>query len=151
MTPEANFAYINDFFAAVGPAVREHSGFVMKYMGDGLMAAFPRSPDDAAAAALAIPEALRSMEIFRIGIGLHTGPVAVGAVGEASRLQADVMSDVVTVACRLESLTRHYDVAVVMSSDTRDRLSPPMRERTSPLGRTAVKGRVGSIDIFSLA
>ena len=150
MTPEANFAYINDFFAVVGPAVRGHLGFVMKYMGDGLMAVFPRSPDDAAAAALAITEQLREMPHFRIGIGLHTGSVAVGAVGEHSRLQADVMSDAVTVACRLESLTREPEVPVVLSAETCGRLSPALRERTRPLGRTAVKGRVGSIDIHAL-
>ncbi|MFN2377724.1 MAG: AAA family ATPase [Candidatus Binatia bacterium] len=150
MTPERNFAWINEFFAAVGPVVRANSGFVIKYMGDGLMALFPRHPNDAAAAAIAVVDALKDMDDVPIGIGLHTGIVAVGAVGESSRLQADVMSDVVTVACRLESLTRHYDVPVVMSSDTRDGLSEPMRERTRPLGRTAVKGRVGSIDLFSL-
>lgn len=151
MPPEASFAYINEFFALVGPAVREHHGFIMKYMGDGFMALFPRSADDAARTALAIPELLRALPRLRVGIGLHTGPVSVGAVGEKNRIQGDVMSDVANVACRLESLTREHPAGAILSAQTLAGLSEAFRGRTTPLGRVPVKGRVGTVEIHALA
>lgn len=150
MTPEENFVYINEFFALVGPTIRRHRGFVLKYTGDGLMAVFPESADDAAEAALSIPTLLRGRDAVDVGVGLHTGPVAIGAVGERSRVQADVMSDTVTVACRIEALTRQYEVAAVVSAATRDRMSPALQARTRPLGRSLVKGRVGALDVYAL-
>ncbi len=150
MTPEQNFAWINEFFALVGPTVRRHRGFVIKYTGDGLMAVFPGSADDAAEAALDIAARTGGTRAFDVGIGLHTGPVAVGAVGERDRVQADVMSDAVVVACRLESLTRQFDVATIVSSETHRQLGEAMRARTRSLGSAAVKGRVSSVEIYAL-
>lgn len=150
MAPEASFAYVNEFFALAGPAVREHHGFIMKYMGDGFMAVFPRSADDAAGAALAIPGLLESLPGIRVGLGLHSGMVAIGAVGEERRLQGDVMSDVANVACRLESLTRDHAANAIVSAQTHRLLSPPNRQRCRPLGEVPVKGRSGTIDVYSL-
>jgi predicted ATPase/class 3 adenylate cyclase len=150
MTPEESFAYINEFFALAGPAVRKHGGFIMKYMGDGFMAVFPRSADDAAETALAIPRLVAPLPRLRVGIGLHSGAVAIGAVGERSRLQGDVMSDVANVACRLESLTREHAATTILSVQTQRVLSPALRDRTRPLGAVPVKGRIGAVEIFTL-
>ncbi len=150
MTPEQSFAWVNRFFALAGPVVRRHGGFVMKYMGDGFMGVFPHHADDAAATATALLDAAAAIPELAIGIGLHTGPVAVGAVGERSRIQADVMSDVANVATRLESLTRTHGVDVLLSEATRRALSPPWRQATRSLGRVTVKGRSGELDIHAL-
>lgn len=123
----------------------------MKYMGDGFMAVFPRSADDAAATALAIPGLVSSLPLLRVGIGLHSGAVAIGAVGERSRLQGDVMSDVANVACRLESLTRDHAATTLLSARTHELLSKPYQERSTPLGKMPVKGRSGSVEVFLLA
>ncbi|MCB9756746.1 MAG: response regulator, partial [Myxococcales bacterium] len=58
MTPKQNFDFINALLGEVGPVVREHHGFVDKYIGDAIMALFPRGADDAVRGAIAIQHQL---------------------------------------------------------------------------------------------
>lgn len=148
MTPKASFDLVNDFFALLGTAVSEQQGFVIKYMGDGLMALFPRSPADALKAARSIAQRVGDNGKFGIGIGVHTGAVAVGAVGETSRIQADVMSDVANVATRLESLTRSYDPTILVSESTYKGLSSELAATLTPLGKASLKGRDAQLEIY---
>jgi class 3 adenylate cyclase len=151
MTAEDSFEYINRFFALIGPVIREHDGFVIKYMGDGLMALFPQRPDDAVAASQAMLRIVENISALKLGIGIHYGRVSLGAVGEESRIQSDVMSDVANVACRLEALTRELDVASVISSSAWLMLDPPSQSGGRSLGSYFVKGRQETIEIFTLS
>src|SRR5207249_86258 len=54
MTPQENFDFINDFLNVVAPVIRKFHGFVDKYIGDAVMALFPRKADDALDCALEI-------------------------------------------------------------------------------------------------
>lgn len=47
MTPQENFNFINTYLQQISPEIRKHNGFIVKYMGDGLMAVFPEGVDDA--------------------------------------------------------------------------------------------------------
>ena len=47
MTPDENFSFINSYLSRMGPLVREHHGYIDKYVGDSIMALFDRTPDDA--------------------------------------------------------------------------------------------------------
>jgi adenylate cyclase len=47
MTPQENFNFINNYLQQISPEIRKHNGFIVKYMGDGLMAVFPEGVDDA--------------------------------------------------------------------------------------------------------
>ena len=38
MTPDENFAFINAYLEHVGPVIRDHGGFIDKYIGDAIMA-----------------------------------------------------------------------------------------------------------------
>jgi class 3 adenylate cyclase len=44
MTPEENFAFLNSYLGGVGPVIRQHRGFIDKYIGDAVMALFPSEP-----------------------------------------------------------------------------------------------------------
>ena len=46
MTPDENFAFINAYLERMGPVIRDHNGFIDKYIGDAIMALF-ESADDA--------------------------------------------------------------------------------------------------------
>ena len=41
MSPEQNFAFLNEFFAKMAPIIRKYGGVVDKYIGDSIMALFP--------------------------------------------------------------------------------------------------------------
>ena len=40
MTPDENFAFINAYLERMGPVIRDHNGFIDKYIGDAIMALF---------------------------------------------------------------------------------------------------------------
>ena len=82
MTPDENFAFINSYLERMGPVIRDHNGFIDKYIGDAIMALFEQA-DDALRASLAMLDTLASFNVERrrapasppiaIGIGLNTG------------------------------------------------------------------------------
>src|SRR5438445_281284 len=85
--------------AAVLPAIRRHSGRILKRLGDGLMAAFA-SPGAALRAALEMQQAARGV---RLRIGIHAG---------AARSRAgDLIGHEVNLAARIaERARRRFDL-----------------------------------------
>ncbi len=114
MSPDDNFAFINAYLAEMGPVIAQHGGFIDKYIGDAIMALFEKADDGVRAglAMLAILERFNAKrqaagaEPIVIGIGLNTGSVMMGTIGERHRMDGTVISDAVNLAARLESLTR---------------------------------------------
>jgi class 3 adenylate cyclase len=46
------FDFVNSYYEQVSPIIRTFKGFIVKYMGDGIMAVFPNRADDALQAAI---------------------------------------------------------------------------------------------------
>ncbi|MCP4398597.1 MAG: adenylate/guanylate cyclase domain-containing response regulator [bacterium] len=47
MTSQENFDFVNAYLRRVSPTIREHHGFIVKFLGDGMMAVFPEGADNA--------------------------------------------------------------------------------------------------------
>ncbi len=58
MSPEENFKFVNSYLKHMGPLVREHNGYIDKFIGDAIMALFDQSPEDAVKTAVAMLETL---------------------------------------------------------------------------------------------
>ncbi len=159
MTPQENFDFVNEYLNYVSPIIREHDGFIVKYLGDGMMAVFPNSADDAVKAAII---KLRQVMVFnsirqekgqepiKIGIGIHIGHMMVGMVGEVGRMQGDAFSDNVNLTARLEGLTKFYGASLVISGETLKNLGDNHQYNIRFLDRVIVKGRVEPIDIHEI-
>ncbi len=156
MTPQENFNFINTYLQQISPEIRKHNGFIVKYMGDGLMAVFPEGVDDAIQAGIVKLEQLQKFNQSRkingeiplnIGIGIHVGDTMVGIIGDANRMQADALSDHVNLTARLESLTKYYGVSLLISGDVVQRLSQPEKYHIRFLDRAIVKGRQEAITV----
>ncbi|MDR3518425.1 MAG: adenylate/guanylate cyclase domain-containing protein [Azospirillaceae bacterium] len=121
MAAEEIAALLNDHFALVSACIEAEEGTVDKFIGDGVMAFWgaPDEQEDHAARALraakAIAEALsadngqrmaRRQSVVRVRMGLHSGPVVVGNIGSASRLNYTIVGDTVNIAARIEELAR---------------------------------------------
>ncbi len=148
MTAKENFAFVNTIYGKAGPIIREHNGFVDKYIGDAVMALFEK-PDDAVKcgadlyrAIVLDPETAKELKVsdINIGIGIHTGMAMIGIVGESERLSGTVISDTVNLSSRLESLTKQYKTAMLVSKDTVDRLASPEDLNLRYLGMIQVAG-----------
>lgn len=150
MTPQESFNYINGYLRRVSPIIRQHHGFVDKYMGDGVMAIFPECPDHALQAAIAIQKEVETYNLelqnqglpaLKIGAGLHTGKLMLGIVGESERFQGTVISDAVNLASRIEELTRTFPASIIISEQTLQLLREPGQYQTRFLDRLHVKGK----------
>ena len=60
LTPQQNFKFLNSYLDKMTPAINQNEGFIDKYIGDAVMALFPKHPDDAVKAAIEMNIALKS-------------------------------------------------------------------------------------------
>ncbi len=132
LSPHDVFELINQFLGHCSPIVRKRGGFVDKYIGDAIMALFPGSVDDAIFAALEILETIESLNVVRegrgetpihLGIGINTGPLTLGIIGEEQRFEGSVLGDTVNIASHLETLNKVYGTSILISGDTKRKLS----------------------------
>ena len=159
MTPKQTFDFLNSYLQQVGPIIRKHSGFIDNYLGDGIMALFPKTPDDAVRAAIEIRHKLLSYNKNRIdqglveintGIGIHIGTLMLGTIGEEKRMQGTVISDAVNLASRLEGLTKTLGVSTLISKELFSRLEEPEKYHYRFLGNSSIKGKSESVAIFEI-
>jgi len=159
MTAQENFNFVNAYLSQVSPIIRQHQGFIDKFMGDAVMALFPDQPDHGLIAAIAMQQAVSTFNqqlthtnqpTVKIGIGLHTGQVILGTVGETERLQSTVISDAVNLAARLEGLTKLYGAAIVVSENTLFSLDKPNAYHFRFLDKVMVKGKQIPISVFEI-
>jgi two-component system sensor histidine kinase ChiS len=159
MQPQENFNFLNSYLSRVSPCIRNNHGFIDKYIGDAIMALFPRQPEDALQAALNMLNEIVTYNKHRknhgyipinIGIGLHTGMLALGIIGEQERMQSTVIADTVNIAARLESLTKIYNASIIISEQMLFKLERPSRYISRFLGKVRVVGKQEPITIFEI-
>ena len=158
-TPEETFAFINEYLARVGPAVRAHGGFIDKYLGDGFMALFPDGSESAVLCALDVQARVAAYNVdreasggkaIRVGIGAHTGRLMLGTIGEAERMDGTVISDAVNLASRLEGVAKAYDLGIAASERILADLPDPTAFRMRFIGKVKVKGKSEPVSVFDI-
>lgn len=158
MNPEENFKFINSYLNRMGPVIRKNNGFVDKYLGDGIMALFPRRPEDAVNAALEMRNELErynghrancGYNSIRIGIGIHYGMLMIGTIGEEMRMDSTVISDTVNIAARLESLTKELQTDILISEEMKKQIDQ-LDLSMNFLGHQEVKGKKVPLAVYSL-
>jgi class 3 adenylate cyclase len=156
LSSEDAFVLIADFFARSARVVRDHRGSVDRYLGDGYMALFPRCVEDALDAALALQAAVQDLNReglgpeIEIGVGLHTGPVTFGTVGDARHIDTTVVSDTVNIAKRVEGISKRLCVPVVATEDVMYQVRDMSRYIVRPLGAQPVRGKRKPIDVMAI-
>ncbi|MDY6992554.1 MAG: adenylate/guanylate cyclase domain-containing protein [Pseudomonadota bacterium] len=158
MTPKENFLFINSYLSHMGPIIRAHHGFIDKYIGDGIMALYERS-DDALNSAINMLVHLVEYNQGReragylpisIGIGLNSGALMLGTVGEHDRLQTTVIGDTVNLAARVENLTKTYDAPILITEYTLQQLEAPQNFITRLIDKVTVKGKTQPVTVFEV-
>ena len=133
MTAHQLSEYLNQYLSCVTQQIFDHNGTIDKYVGDMVMAFWNAPLDDekhaqnGVEAAMAMINSLTHLnELFaaqdqppvKIGIGLSTGYMNVGDMGSVYRKAYTVLGDAVNLGARIESLTKFYDVDLLVSEET---------------------------------
>jgi class 3 adenylate cyclase len=156
MTPEENFRFVSSFNKRMGPIIGRNNGFVNQYLGDAIMAIFPGNAADALNAAIGMRLALEELNEERkasnqppihIGLGMHTGPLIMGIIGDHQRMDAATIADTVNTASRIESLTKYYKADIIISDASLQQISEPGLFKLRHLGLVQLKGKQESIRI----
>lgn len=159
MTPRETFNFINSYLKRMGPLIRENKGFIDKYIGDSIMAIFPTDPDYALLAGISIRKELIQYNTQRhnygyppiqIGIGIHTGNLMLGTIGESQRMDTTVIADSVNLASRIEGLTKFYGVTTIITEITKLKLKNPDQFHMRFIGLVQVVGKEESVPIYEV-
>jgi adenylate cyclase len=152
---------LNEYFEVVSAPLEENGGEILKFIGDGLLAAFPLNRPTACADALAAVLSVRrgmaalnerrvgtNLEPLGYGLGVNVGDVMYGNIGTPTRLDFTVIGPAVNIAARLEGLTKSLGRTALFSSAFADMAgSPSLRS----LGTHPLRGLGEPLEIFGFA
>jgi adenylate cyclase len=135
-TAEEVVEYQNKFTGPLIDIINRHQGVVLQILGDGLMACFGSPaenvlhPDMAFQASVEIVRHVRfassngDIPNTNVGIGLHSGPLVAGNIGNEHRKQFSISGTPVIVAARIEQLNKKYGTDILISEEVFNRISP---------------------------
>lgn len=153
------FDFINNYLSRMSPEIDKNNGFIDKYIGDAIMALFPGKPSDALWAAVGMQKAVDLLNIdllksgkpyIQTGTGIHMGELILGTVGDQNRMDTTVISDVVNVASRLESLTKSLRCKIIASEIVMKSIESDSALHNRFLGNVIVKGKNEAIPIYEI-
>jgi hypothetical protein len=84
---------------------------------------------------------------IKIGVGMYTGPLIMGITGDHERLDATTIADTVNTASRLESLTKHFHVSILLG-EASVQLLDRSRFHIRHLGSVQLKGKRRPVTIY---
>ncbi|MBY4891493.1 adenylate/guanylate cyclase domain-containing protein [Rhodobacteraceae bacterium N5(2021)] len=163
MSPDRVVTLVNTFLSAVAETLVDHGATIDKFMGDAVMAFWnaPIERSDHAAAALGALHAVndaaeqanfmltsQGLPRVNLGVGLNTGPASVGLMGSRDRLSYTCIGDSVTLAARLEGLTRIYGTRNCVGPNAVAECPPHLQAVTLDL--IAVKGFARAVEVATV-
>jgi class 3 adenylate cyclase/streptogramin lyase len=157
MTPGKNFKFINSYLSRMGPIVKRNKGFVNQFIGDSIMAIFPKNATYALIAAIEMEKEIQkynkhreefNRKPIRAGIGIHTGQLMMGLIGYEQRVDTASIAHTVNVASRMESMTKFYGVNILLSESSFQSIDRPQDFCFRHLGSVIVKGKKDSFQIY---
>jgi class 3 adenylate cyclase/tetratricopeptide (TPR) repeat protein len=161
LDPEEVHQIMDGCFKILMDEIHRYEGTINQFTGDGVMALFgaPLSHEDhaqrACHAALSIQKTIggygekiqREQGVdFQMRIGLNSGPVIVGSIGDDLRMDYTAVGDTTNLASRMESTAGPGSILVSGNTYrmTRDYFT------FEPLGEVQVKGRTELQEAFEL-
>ncbi len=156
LAPEQVIAVLNAYMSRMIDTIATYDGYINKFVGDAIMVVFnvPLDQDAHALRALACAQAMQEeleraneagafegVERLDMGIGLNTGPLVAGNLGNERQVEFTVIGDTVNVASRACSHAGSKEVVFTQSL-----LKAISEERSDDidyddLGEVAVKGK----------
>jgi class 3 adenylate cyclase/tetratricopeptide (TPR) repeat protein len=163
LSPEEVYGIMDQVYEILIQKVHDYEGTVNEMTGDGIMALFgaPIALEDAPQRAIRTAMAIhREMTRFnvkfkqekgdvptlRMRIGIHTGPVVVGSLGNDLRVEFKAVGDTVNLACRMEQIS---DPGTTYVSDNTFELTEGLF-RFEALGEKEIKGKEKPVGVYQV-
>ena len=161
--PELLIKYLNQYMTPMSEVITKNKGTIDKYIGDAIMAYWnapfdiENHADKAVTSAIEqlneLKELNKNLEItnqplIAIGIGITTGIATVGEIGSIGRSDYTIIGDSVNLGSRIESLCKFYDVSLIISEDTKEKLTKDYTFRY--LDYVKVKGKENPIKLWEV-
>lgn len=159
LDPEEVHQMMDGCFKILMDEIHKFEGTINQFTGDGVMALFgaPVAHEDhanrACRAALAIQKNLKSYREkvghdfgvdFVMRIGLNSGPVIVGSIGDDLRMDYTAVGDTTNLAARIQQTARPGKVFV--SQETRNFIHDYFEDEL--IGEISLKGKTGMQSIY---
>jgi hypothetical protein len=87
---------------------------------------------------------------IHIGVGINTGRLILGTIGGETHLKAGVVGDTVNLSARIESLTKTYDVPMLVGGELVSALARPRDFCLRELDRVRVVGRSTPVTLYEV-
>jgi class 3 adenylate cyclase/tetratricopeptide (TPR) repeat protein len=158
--PEEAYTFMDQVYEILIHKVHDYEGTVNEFTGDGIMALFgaPIALEDSTQKAIRSAYAIhREIERFskqqmqkkviapiRMRIGIHTGPVIVGTLGNDLRVEFKAVGDTVNLASRMEEIAKTGTTYV--TEDT-FKLTQGLF-RFEALGELSIKGKKDAVRAY---
>lgn len=153
---------LDRYFYLVGNVIKENSGRIIDYYGDGVLAVFGIKEEEnptfkAVKAGFEMFKALEKLNPylnrmyqrgFNIRIGMHYGQVIIGTIGIEDSRKFTVIGDAVNFASRIESTNKEFGTRFLISQETYNHVKNHVE-----IGRTieaSVKGKKGTHNLYEV-
>jgi len=161
LDPEEIHQIMDGCFSILMDEIHRYEGTINQFTGDGVMALFgaPVAHEDhtqrACHAALSIQKGMGEYGErikkdygvdFKMRIGLNSGPVIVGSIGDDLRMDYTAIGDTVNLASRMESMA---NPGAILVSRATHKIAKDFFE-FDPLGRVQVKGKEEPQEVYEL-
>jgi len=142
LAPKEIFEILNLILGKISPVVREHGGFIEKYLGDGIIAIFPKDGIKAFDCAIKIQQIIQELQPELVeknlpkisgGIAIHYGKIVLGTVGNSERLNQITVSKDIETVIKLESLTRFCGFNIISTRSAYEQWVPANYYDVKPL------------------
>lgn len=160
-SPDEIMDFQNKIFGPILDIINQHQGVVNQILGDGIMATFgtpvsnPLHADMAFQSSLKILEKVKELSSSgvipptRIGMGIHTGEVITGNIGNENRKQYSISGTAVIIAFRVEQLNKELGSELLITGDIKERILAG-KVAIEFLGAKPLKGLGKNIDVYKV-
>lgn len=160
-TADEVIEYQNLFLDPVIDIINQHQGVVFQILGDGLMACFGAPGENVLHSDMAFQASLSILRQVEhasrqkvippttIGIGLHSGPVVTGNIGNENRKQFSISGTPVIVASRIEQLNKKYGSQLLISGNVLQQIVTGKTE-IQFLGKELLKGIATPVEVYKV-
>jgi class 3 adenylate cyclase len=173
LPPEPLIAWLDRYIDTMVQCITDHGGVVLRFIGDGILAVFgapiARTTEDgitedaraAVRCAGAMEIAMRELNAFwrevglpvaGIRVGIHTGPLVAGSLGNGPHMEYCLLGDTANTAARLEALGKQHagggaeDCVILLGESTWRRLDGSVSGIA--VGEVALKGKRQRIGVY---